>query len=124
MFPEWPRAGIAETRRIYELHVGIAEAEPACVAPIGQAWDLAAQRHPGLVLHDADGNHSAPAGAYLTALVLYTTLSGQSPRGLPDLANGVAADVQAQLRAVAADTALTVSPRQHCPQDLPWPAGG
>ncbi|UUZ46552.1 hypothetical protein LP420_21660 [Massilia sp. B-10] len=30
--------------------------------PIPQAFDLAAARHPLIVLHDADGNHSACAG--------------------------------------------------------------
>jgi hypothetical protein len=46
LFPEWPRHGVAETDRIYELHVGIAAREPACVAPVGQAWDLAPRRLP------------------------------------------------------------------------------
>jgi hypothetical protein len=41
MFPEWPLQNVAETQRIYGLHVSIAQAQPACVAPVGQAWDLA-----------------------------------------------------------------------------------
>src|SRR3954469_1010051 len=60
MFPEWPRRGIDETQRIFDLHVSIAQAEPACVAPIPQAFDLALARDPTLTLHAADGNHSAP----------------------------------------------------------------
>ena len=75
MFPEWPRLNVDETRRIYDLHVYIAQREPACVTPIGQAWERALARYPTIVLHDADGNHSAPAGAYLAALVLYATLT-------------------------------------------------
>lgn len=75
LFPEWPRRGIAETDRIWALHSGIAAAEPACVAPIPQAWDLALQRHPGLALHASDGNHALPAGAHLAALMLYATLT-------------------------------------------------
>lgn len=117
LFPEWPRRGVDETARIYDLHVSIAQAQPACVAPIGQAWDLAGQRHPALRLHEADGNHAALPGAYLTALMLYATLTGESPRALPDLDNGVDPATQAQLRAVAADTAQAVPPRQHCPAD-------
>lgn len=119
LFPEWPRRGIDETQRIYDLHVGIARAEPACVAPVGQAWDLAARRFPQLVLHADDGNHAAPAGSYLTALMLYTTITGASPLALPDSDNGVPPAVQAQLRQVAADTAQAVPPRQHCPRDVP-----
>lgn len=120
MFPEWPRLGVAETERIYALHASIARQQPACVAPIGQAWELALQRHPALSLHARDGNHSAPAGAYLTALMLYTTLTGASPLALPALANnGVPAEQQALLRQVAADAASATAPRQHCPGDAP-----
>lgn len=119
LFPEWPRRGVAETERIYALHESIARAEPACVAPVGQAWDLAARRFPQLPLHADDGNHAAPAGSYLAALMLYTTITGASPLALPDNDNGVPPAVQAQLRQVAADTAQAVPPRQHCPQDVP-----
>ena len=120
LFPEWPRRGIAETQRIYDLHVAIAQRAPACVPPIPQAWDLALARHPDLValLYNEDGNHSAPAGAFLAALVIATTMTGQAPSQLPFLPGfGVDADVQAKLRAVAADTVVSLAPRQWCPQD-------
>jgi hypothetical protein len=117
MFPEWPRLGVAETARIYELHVGIAQAQPACVAPIGQAWDLALQRHPTLRLHQSDGNHAEVPGAYLAALVLYSAITGGSPRALPDIDNGLAPAVQAQLRTTAADTLQAWPARRHCPAD-------
>ena len=119
MFPEWPRYGVNETLRIYALHVGIAQKQPACVAPIGQAWDLALLRHPGLRLHDADGNHANVAGAYLTALMLYAGITGGSPRMLPDLNFGLPPGDQAQLRAAAADTLIDLSARKHCPADPP-----
>ena len=117
MFPEWPRRGVQETDRIYDVHVSIAQQQPACVAPVGQAWDLALQRQPSLVLHASDGNHSTPAGAFLTALVLYATASGASPLALPELSNGVSSGVQARLRQVAADTVQAFPPRQFCPAD-------
>lgn len=124
LFPEWPRRGIDETARIYELHVSIARKQPACVAPIGQAWDLALQRHPELRLHASDGNHSAAAGAHLAALMLYATLTGDSALALlpllPEL-HGISTALQTQLRQIAADTAARVPPRQHCPKDGPWP---
>ena len=119
LFPEWPRRGVPETARIYDLHAGIARSEPACVAPVGQAFDLALQRLPSLALHAADGNHSSPAGAYLAALMLYATFVDGPLLSLPDLPNGVEATVQAQLRQVAADTVSNVPPRQHCPVDRP-----
>jgi hypothetical protein len=118
MFPEWPRRGVPETQRIYDLHVSIAQAEPACVAPIGQAWDLALAQHPTLVLHDADGNHSNPAGAFLAALMLAATITGGSPLDVPPLPQfPVNLDTQAQLRAIAAQTVMAWPPRAWCPSD-------
>lgn len=118
LFPEWPRLGVDETMRIYDLHVSIAREEPACVAPIGQAWDLSRSRHPNLVLHAEDGNHSNAAGAFLTALVLYATITGVSPLQVPALSGySVDADTQALLRAVADDTVQAWPPRQWCPDD-------
>jgi hypothetical protein len=118
LFPEWPRRGIAETLRIFDLLASIARRQPACVAPIGQAWDLAIARHPELALHAADGNHSTPAGAFLAALIIATTITGFSPGGLPTFEDiGVDAAVQAQLRAIAAETVLVYRPRQWCPAD-------
>jgi hypothetical protein len=118
MFPEWPRRDIDETQRIYDLHVSIAQAEPACVAPIPQAWDLALARNPSLTLHAADGNHSAPAGAFLAALVLYATITGLSPLDVPPLAQyPVNVSLQETLRGIAAETVQTVPPRMWCPGD-------
>jgi len=117
LFPEWPRRGVAETDTIYDLHVSIARQQAACVAPIGQAWDQARARHPDLTLHASDGNHSAPAGAHLAALMLYATITGASPLALPAVGSDIDAAVQGQLRQVAADTAQAFPPRQHCPAD-------
>lgn len=118
MFPEWARLGVGETETIYDLHVSIAVAEPACVAPIGQAWDRALAKYPTLTLHASDGNHSAPAGAFLAALVLYSTLTGRAPAALPALArSGVDEATQAQLRSIAAETIEVVAPRKTCPKD-------
>jgi hypothetical protein len=118
MFPEWPRLGIPETQRIYDLHLSIARAAPACVPPIPQAWDLSIGRHPEIVLHAADGNHSAPAGAFLAALVIATTMTGFAPDRLPALDGfGVETEVQAKLRAIAAETVLVYPARTGCPAD-------
>ncbi len=118
MFPEWPRRDVDETQRIYDLHVSIAQIEPACVAPIGQAWDLSLARHPSLPLHDPDGNHSNPAGAFLAALVIFATITGAPVLDLPTLPQfPVDADSQALLRAIAAETVPAWPPRMWCPSD-------
>lgn len=69
-------------------------------------------------LHAADGNHSAPAGAYLTALILYATVTGDAPLDVSDLPiGGVDSSTQAQLRAIASETVNAISPRIGCPND-------
>jgi hypothetical protein len=123
MFPEWPRLGIAESQRIFALHVSIAQAAPACVPPIPQAFDLALSLYPNIRLHAIDGNHSSPAGAFLAALVIATTMTGTAPTLLPALPNffGVDAATQAALRAVAEQTLAQWPARQYCPLDPPLP---
>ena len=120
LFPEWPRRGINETQRIYDLHLSIAREAPACVPPIPQAFDLAIARNPDLVLWAEDGNHSAPAGAFLAALVIATTMTGVAPDTLPTFADvNVDAATQGKLRSAAAETVLAYSPRTGCPGDAP-----
>ncbi len=118
LFPEWPRLNIAESSTIYDKYVSIAIKEPACVPPIPQAFDLARARQPSITLHANDGNHSAPAGAFLAALVLYATITGLSPADLPAIPGfNVDADVQSRLRPIAAETVQTIAPRLWCPAD-------
>ena len=118
MFPEWPRRGIDETQRIFDLHVSIAQRVPACVAPIGQAWDRALAQYPGLILHDSDGNHSAPAGAFLAAAVIAATMTGARPDTMPFVSTaGVDGELQGRLRTVATETTALHPPRQYCAGD-------
>jgi hypothetical protein len=118
MFPEWPRRSVDETQRIYDLHVSIAQRETACVAPIGQAWDLSFARNTSLALHAADGNHSNAAGAFFAALILFATITGTSPLELPALPQfPVDVSTQALLRATAAETVQVWPPRMWCPSD-------
>lgn len=117
MFPEWARRGINEADRIWALHAGIAGREPACVAPIPQAWTSALAADPTLPLHAGDGNHAAQAGAQLTALVLMATITGVSPAALGDLPGGGNAALQSQLRAAAAEALAGQDGRAFCPGD-------
>ncbi len=86
LFPEHPRAGNNEEgMRIFRLHQQIAAEQAACVAPVGPVWDQVLQQYPDLKLHSDDGNHAAPAGALLTAYILYEVISGRPADALPDL---------------------------------------
>ena len=108
LFPEWPRRGNKEEgQRVHDLHLSISSREPACVAPIGLAWEASLARFPKLGLHAADGNHSNLTGALLTAYVLYHVTTGQSAADLPYIpAISVNANTQKDLRELAADVVI------------------
>ena len=116
MFPEWPRRGVNETARIYDLHRRIAEPTGACLAPVPQAFDAAARSLPAVNLHAVDGNHSSAEGALLASYVLYASASGASLQGLgPIVASPLSATVQEQLRQVAQQSlAAGPSARAYC----------
>jgi len=101
MFPEWPRRGNTEEgQRIHELHLQIVGREPACVAPVGLAWELALRQYPTLDLYARDGNHSNSTGALLTAYVLYEIITGESAGELPSVQDAkVSPETQTTLQA-------------------------
>ncbi|NVK21066.1 MAG: hypothetical protein HWD86_00980 [Kangiellaceae bacterium] len=113
MFPEWARKGnLEEGDRIHQLHLSIVSAEPACLAPIGLAWENARLQYPQLNLHDPDGNHSNKNGALLTAYVLYETITGNKAEDLATISQlGVDASIQIQLKGIAS---LTVEQNPPC----------
>jgi prepilin-type N-terminal cleavage/methylation domain-containing protein len=67
-------------RAIQEIQKGDGLAD---IAPVGPAWKSMLDAQPGVTLHSDDGNHSAPAGAYLAALVFHAVIHQESPQGLP-----------------------------------------
>jgi hypothetical protein len=58
------------------------------VAPVGLAWGETARRLRTLELHIFDGSHPTPAGSYVAALVMYSTLTGRNPSGAPAAIKG------------------------------------
>mgnify|MGYP000020273889 CR=1 FL=1 len=84
LFPEHPQKGDpAEGIRVLSLHLGIAALEPSCVAPIGPAWKAVIDQYPEVDLHAPDGNHASLSGQFLSALVFYQVLTGESADLLP-----------------------------------------
>jgi hypothetical protein len=53
----------------------------ALVVPVGLAFELARQQHPGMELYTEDLKHPSLLGTYLAANVFYATLYGESPIG-------------------------------------------
>lgn len=51
------------------------------VAPVGRAFDLCRERYPGITLDWSDNHHASTEGSYLAALVIYSTIFQESPKG-------------------------------------------
>lgn len=84
LFPEHPQRGnLDEGIMVHRIHTGIARQESSCVAPIGLAWDKVLEFKPELKLHHADGNHASEIGRFLTALVFYQVITGNSADLVP-----------------------------------------
>lgn len=77
------RSGPAGAKSLLATYLNLARKEKAAVAPVGIAWENCLKRHPGIALYQADGQHPTEAGSYLAACVMYCTLFGKSPLGLP-----------------------------------------
>lgn len=87
------------------------------MAPVGLAWesvydsvvaDNATPTLPGNTfynLYTSDGSHPSLSGSYLTACVLYSTLTGMSPVGINDSTN-LNSTLKLELQQHAADTVL------------------
>lgn len=78
----WARRAHPEDQALLaEAYDSIGRELGVMVSPAGLAWQEAHRLYPNLALHVADGSHPSPAGTYLTACVLYTTITGRDPRG-------------------------------------------
>ena len=125
LYPDYPtmQAHLADG---YLRYVALAAADgtPAWVAPAGLAWQrvyddvLASGADPAAPdgafggLYLGDGSHPSPRGTYLTACVVYASLTGRSPEGLA--APAVVSDAP-YLQSVAAAVVL-----QGAGIDYPW----
>lgn len=120
LFPEWARRGNSEEgARVHALHMSIASREPACVAPVGYAWQVALDADRRLRLHASDGNHAGRKGALLTAYVLYQAITDQPAEALPYIKSAkVDAISQEALRAAASEAYRTV-PGCHNDPEIP-----
>ncbi len=72
------------------------------IAPVGTAFAQCVREHPEIHLYVSDFKHPSPAGSYLAALVIYATLTGDSPQGAVD-GRKVDAAADKILREVAAE---------------------
>lgn len=76
------------------------------VAPVGRAWSRGAVEAPDVELHRRDGTHPALAGTYLSACVVFGTLTGLDPRHTSYVPWRLPPSQAARLREVAARSLL------------------
>ncbi len=74
------------------------------IAPVGNAWETALKANDKLVLHEKDKKHPSATGTYLAACVIYATIYGKSPEGLPGSIGKLTDDEARPLQAVAWNT--------------------
>lgn len=116
LFETWTRRPGSRAYRRYELGDPEQMAEDvdrvygrlgrelhASVAPVGRAWERARDELPDTVLHRPDGTHPLPAGSYLSACVIYRTLTGGDPRRASWRPRGLSRSEAARIRALAAE---------------------
>lgn len=71
------------TGTIVKAHLEIGSELKADVSPVGLAFENALRKRPDLTLHNLpDTVHANHRGTYLTAAVLWATLTGKNPYGL------------------------------------------
>ncbi|NRA84014.1 MAG: hypothetical protein HRU22_09695 [Gammaproteobacteria bacterium] len=91
---------------MHDIYAGIAKRTEACIAPVGLAWDKTLTKK-RLKMHAPDGNHANQTGAFLSALVLFETITGISVEELPEMRmTDVDQKTQGFLRKMAAQTLI------------------
>lgn len=108
LYLTWARAGQPEEQEVLtEAYCRLASELKADLAPVGAAWRQSLAERPDLTLHAGDGSHASLRGFYLAALVLFGTVTGESPVGLSHGFDGmvwVTASEAARLQDVAEAT--------------------
>ncbi len=93
LFLTWGRERFPEDldRLVYAYRVAGAETG-ATIAPVGPAWAAAHRTHPSVVLYDPDGSHPSPAGSFVSAMVIYSIITGRPASDSLDVTIGPAVD--------------------------------
>lgn len=85
----WSRkADMPAQEVLTHAYARLAREQKGVLSPVGLAWQRVRRERPGLELYVEDGHHPAPAGTYLAACVLYTSLFHQPCLGAPGTLTG------------------------------------
>lgn len=77
----WPPAG-GDLDAVSQSYAAAAAAVDGILLPAGEAWRTVLRDNAQIPLYAADQFHPAPAGSYLSALVIFGRLAGRSTEGL------------------------------------------
>jgi hypothetical protein len=85
VFYPWGSAvdAITEKERLDRMVHQLGWQEDLAIVPVGPAWQAALNSRPDLKLYANDGIHPSALGVYLSACVLYASITGESPLDNP-----------------------------------------
>lgn len=85
VFYTWGSAvdSITEKERLDRMVHQLGWQEDLAIVPVGPAWQAALISRPDLKLYANDGIHPSALGVYLSACVLYASITGESPLDNP-----------------------------------------
>lgn len=68
---------------IKKAYLRLAEDTGAELSPVGTAWNMMRKEVPDIILHDKDNSHPSEYGSVLSAIVLYSSIFQDEPKGMP-----------------------------------------
>ena len=96
------------SQRVEEVYRNLANHFDTGMAPVGRAFMTAARRLPRVALRRRDGAHPTMEGTYLSACVLYRSLTGRSVTAANYRPYPMRAEVAAALRAIAEEASASL----------------
>jgi hypothetical protein len=137
-FMTWSREkDLPAQASLTSAYAAVAREQDAMLAPAGIAWERVRRERPDVKLYADDGAHPSPAGTYLSACVIFTTLTARSCTGAPATISGspwkgavfdrsrtetlvaLPDDVARYLQEVGSDVARSGAPLPSAMSDIP-----
>ena len=103
----WAKKGAnfeADTTALANYYCNLSSSAAAFVAPVGMAWKQVYEDNNGLFakLYAADDINPSVLGSYLYGLVLYASITGETPQDIIWAPKGITANERSYLQCVAA----------------------